>query len=211
MPNIYDISLTIEPDLPTWPGDPALVMTRVKKMEEGSNSNVTRLDMGVHTGTHIDAPFHFVMDGGTVENIPLETLIGPTQVIALSDRLDTIHRHDLENSDIRDDTTRLLIRTRNSANWGKRDKEFDKEFVALEPDAAKYLVERQIKFVGIDYLSIAPYKRSKETHQILLGASVVILEGANLWQIEPGIYQMYCLPLKLGRTEGAPARVILVN
>ncbi|NPV56192.1 MAG: cyclase family protein [Anaerolineae bacterium] len=211
MIKIYDISLTIAPEMPTWPGDPKLVLERVNKMEEGANANVTRLDMGVHTGTHIDAPYHFVMEGGTVEHVPLDVLIGPAQVITMPDSLSTIHRKDLEQIGVPAGTTRLLIKTRNSRLWGEHVNEFDTSFVALEPDAAQYLVDRGVKFVGIDYLSIAPFKRSKETHQILLRANVVILEGANLWQVPSGEYQMYCLPLKLAKTDGAPARVILIT
>lgn len=205
---VYDISVTLQPGIPLWPGDPPLVLERVQKIEEGADANVSRLDMGVHTGTHIDAPYHFLTDGGLVEDISLDVLIGPAQVIEFPESCDRITAAVLQEAGIKNGVQRLLFKTRNSACW-VGGTPFRDDFIALWPDGAEYLVESGVKLVGIDYLSVAPFTDGVTTHRILLEGGIVILEGIDLSQAPAGDYVLYCLPLKLGRCEGAPARAIL--
>lgn len=164
--------------------------------------------MSVHTGTHVDAPSHFLQGGKTVETLPLETLLGPVTVIDLS-HVDAIEPHHLAQAPIPDRTQRLLIRTRNSLHWQQNQSEFDPNFVALTAQAAQWVVEQGIKLIGIDYLSVQRFRDDATTHQILLGAEVIIIEELNLYAVQPGEYELICLPIKLQGLEGAPARVIL--
>jgi arylformamidase len=208
----YDISLTISPHLAVWPGDPNIVLERIAKIEEGANSNVSRMEMGVHTGTHVDAPYHFLGDHTmTVEQLPLRLLTGRAYVLCLPPEVDEITAEVLQRSEIPPRTRRLLFKTRNSSYWKDEKAAFQTDFVGISADGAQYLVEHGIKLVGIDYLSIAPYKRSRPTHEILLKAGVVVVEGLNLSEVTQGRYTLYCLPLKLAGSDGAPARAILVG
>jgi len=207
---IYDITLTIKPSMPVWPGDPKVVLERVSKIEEGANANVSRITMSVHTGTHMDAPVHFLPGGKSIETLPLDLLIGPAQVVQLPDDIDTINAGVLENAAIAKGVERLLIKTRNSAYWKKPDDAFQTGFLGVEADGAAYLVKRGVKLVGIDYLSIAPYKKSRPTHEALLKVEMVILEGVNLSEVPAGFYQLICLPLKLSGSDGSPSRAVLI-
>jgi arylformamidase len=208
----YDISLIIYPELPIYPGDPDIVLERLAKMEDGASCNISRLSMGVHTGTHVDAPYHFLGgDTATVEKLPLNLLIGRAYVLKLSDNVDLVTAAELQKADIPPRTRRLLIKTRNSRLWSHKEKNFQTGFVALDHDAAQYLVDRGIRLVGIDYLSIGPFHQGEATHKVLLQAGVVILEGLNLSDVSQGRYTLYCLPLKLAGSDGAPARAILIG
>jgi len=206
----YDISLTISPNLPTWPGDPSVVLERVEKIEDGSNANVSRIDMGVHTGTHVDAPYHFIQNGKTVECMNLNLLTGRAYVLHLPD-VDTITASVLERSQIPPRTRRVLFKTRNSTYWKNQENQFQTDFVGLSADGADYLIRRGVKLVGVDYLSVAPFHQSRPTHEILLSAGIVILEGLDLSGVTQGRYTLYCLPLKLAGSDGAPARAILIG
>jgi arylformamidase len=209
---IYDVSLTISPDLPVWPGDPAVSLERIQKMEEGANANVTQMSLGAHVGTHVDAPYHFLGgDSPTVEQLSLNLLTGRAYVLHVPDEVDLITAEVLVKAEIPSRTRRLLFKTRNSSFWAKKETNFQTGFVGLSPDAAQFIVEKGIRLVGIDYLSIAPFKQGRPTHRILLEAGVVILEGLNLSAVSPGRYSLYCLPLKLAGSDGAPARAILVG
>lgn len=208
---IHDITVTITPQLPTWPGDPAIELERVDKIEDGANANVSRMSLGAHTGTHVDAPFHFLEDGTTVETLPLDVLFGSVQVIELEDRIDVITADVIQSAGLLPGVTRVLFKTRNSKIWARGETEFQTDFVGITADGAEYLVQKGIQLVGIDYLSIAPYKNSRPTHQILLKAKVIIIEGVDLSQIRAGVYQLACLPLKLGGADGAPARTVLIE
>lgn len=206
----YDITLTISPDLVVWPDDPQVELGRVSKIEEGANFNVSRLNMGVHTGTHVDAPYHVLENGQTVENIPIRLLTGRAYVLHVPD-VDIITVDMLEKSPIPPRTRRVLFRTRNSELWTKPHKTFKKDFVAVDPQAAEYLIQKGVKLVGVDYLSVAPFGDSVPTHEIFLKAGVVIVEGLNLSEVSQGRYTLYCLPIKLGKSDGAPARAILIG
>ncbi|MBW8010109.1 MAG: cyclase family protein [Chloroflexi bacterium] len=206
----YDITLTISPNIVVWPEDPPVNLERVSKMEDGAIANVSRIAMSVHTGTHIDAPFHFIEGGETVENISLRLLTGRAYVLHLPD-VDLITTEILENANIPPRTRRVLFRTRNSEQWKKANNKFNKEYVSLSADGAEYLINRGVKLVGVDYLSVAPFNDVVPTHQALLEAGVVIVEGLNLSAVSQGRYTLYCLPLKLANSDGAPARAILVG
>jgi arylformamidase len=206
----YDITVPISPKMPVWPGDPAVTLERVSKIEEGANANVSQLAMSAHTGTHVDAPYHFLSDGDTLENVPLTLMIGRAYVLHLPD-VELITAEILEKADLPPRTRRVLFKTRNSQYWTRGEKEFQVDFVALSADGAQYLVDRGVKLVGIDYLSIAPYQNSRPTHEILLKAGVLILEGVNLSEVAQGRYTLYCLPLNLQGVDGAPARAVLTG
>jgi len=206
--DIHDISLPLSNDLPSWPGDPRPQIKRIHNISEGDDSNVTHLSMTAHTGTHIDAPDHFLDSGETLDQIPLGLFIGPVQVVELPSGRD-ITADMIQEADIPAHTKRILFKTRNSQLWKQGVKEFQKDFMALDENAAEYLVSRDVEVVGMDYLSVAPFRAPKATHQILLEGKVLIIEGLDLSGIEPGQYTLYCLPLNIPEAEGAPARVLL--
>ncbi len=208
---IFDISLPISPALPVWPGNPPIVLERVSSMDAGAHDNVSRLECGVHSGTHVDAPHHFLNDHRTVESLSLDVLTGPARVIHLADPIDVVTAQVLNEARIPADTVRLLIRTRNSNLWQQGRQDFETAFVGVSEDGAAWLVEHGLKLVGIDYLSVAPYKKSVPTHRKLLEAGMIILEGVDLSAVEAGLYELYCLPLKLVGSDGAPARAILIQ
>ena len=206
----YDITLTITPQTIVWPGDPPVIMERTSSIASGDNSNVSQIKMSCHTGTHVDAPDHFLNNGNTVERLSLDLLVGRAYVLHLPG-VNLITASILMQAEIPPRTRRLLFKTRNSDYWLKGSSEFQTDFVGLSVDAAELLVDRNVKLVGIDYLSIAPYKLGTQVHTILLNAGVVVIEGLDLSQVSQGRYTLHCLPLKLGGADGAPTRAILVG
>ena len=208
---IYDITLAISPTMPVWPGNPAVVLERVSSMDAGAHDNVSRLACGVHTGTHVDAPHHFLNDHRTVESLSLDILTGQAQVVQIPDDVKVVNAEALERTLLPAGTKRLLLRTSNSHIWERNETEFVTGFVGISEDGADWLVSHGIKLVGIDYLSVAPYHKSVPTHRSLLTAGIIIVEGLDLSTIKPGHYELFCLPLKLVGSDGAPARVILVE
>ena len=208
---IFDVSLPISPGMIVWPGDPSVVLERVSSMDAGAHDNVSRLACGVHTGTHVDAPHHFLNDGRTVDTLSLDVLVGPVQVVQVPDEVGLITAGLLEKAAVQPGTLRLLLKTRNSRLWERSVKEFDRGYVGLSVDAAEWIVGAGVKLVGIDYLSVAPFNQSIPAHQALLKPGIVILEGLDLSAVSPGFYTLYCLPLNLVGSDGAPARVILVG
>jgi arylformamidase len=206
----YDITLTIIPEMIVWPGDPPVKMQRLSSIDAGDNANVTQVSMSCHTGTHVDAPDHFLNNGKTVESLSLDLMVGRAYVLHLPN-VNLITASILMDADIPPRTRRLLFKTRNSEYWANGNREFQTDFVGLSVDAAELLVDRNVKLVGIDYLSIAPYKQGKPVHTILLDAGMVVIEGLDLSKVSQGRYTLHCLPLKLGGAEGAPTRAILVG
>ena len=202
-----DVSVPLRDGMPHWPGDPECKITRVSKMEEGAVCNLTHLSMSAHTGTHMDAPRHFVADGVTMDQMPLEPVIGRCKVIEF-DVEDQITAEDLKKVKLAPGQ-RVLFKTRNSTrSWAMT--EFDKNFVSIRADAAQYLVEQKVATVGVDYLSIGGFEKDGvETHQLMLGAGIWVIEGLNLAETKPGYYDMICLPLKIEGADGAPCRVVL--
>lgn len=177
-------------------------------MERGDKSNNSNFSMNCHSGTHIDAPLHFVAKGESVENVPLKILVGKTLVVDLSHR-QTIAISDLEKIWPEETVDRVLFKTPNSEIWGNNQNVFIESFCALEERETRWLLEKKIQLVGIDYLSIQKYGDSPIVHQLLLEAGVVVIEGLDLRQVSAGFYELICLPLKLVGLEGSPARAIL--
>ncbi len=208
---IYDVSLAIHPALVTWPGDPGISLERVSKIEEGADANVSQIQMGVHTGTHVDAPFHFVAGGNTIESLALDVLVGQAQVVQIPASETVIDADVLERAGVEPGVRRVLFKTGNAEHWQREPERFKEDFVAISVDGADWLVEHGVRLVGIDYLSVAPFDAGVPTHVALLKAGVVALEGLDLSEVEPGTYELYCLPLKLKGSDGAPARTILIE
>lgn len=208
---IFDISVSIHPKLPVWPGDPQVVLERYRQQSKGDASNDSRLACSVHCGTHIDAPAHFIDRGTTIEQLSLDSLVGSATVVEFPE-IDRITPDLLETQQIDAQTDRLLLKTKNSELWADPEHEFYPDFVALSAESARWVVNKGIKLVGIDYLSIQLFKDAEpQTHQILLEAGVIILEGLDLRAVAPGSYQLICLPLKLAGSDGSPARAILIQ
>lgn len=208
---INDVTLTIREGLPVWPGEPEVTLHRVKKLEEGANANVTYMAFAVHTGTHVDAPCHFLADEEGVDKLPLDVLVGEVTVVEMPDSVDQITAKEVSASGLVAGTERVLFKTRNSNYWIEGVDTFQTGFVGITEDGAQALVDLGVKLVGIDYLSIAPFKMSRPTHLVMLKARMVVIEGLDLSSIKSGKYTLFCLPLKLANADGAPARVILVE
>ncbi len=209
---IYDITLTIQPSMPVWPGDPPVQLERVSKIEDGANANVSRLALSAHTGTHVDAPYHFLGDSRvTVDLLSLDVLNGEAFVLHLPDEVGLVTKDVLQKAGIPPGARRLLLRTRNSHIWTQGLRDFQTGFVGIGVEGARYLVECGVELIGVDYLSVAPYKQSRPTHEVLLKAGLVVVEGLDLSQVSAGTYSLHCLPLKLGGSDGAPARAILIS
>jgi arylformamidase len=207
---LYDISIGVSPDLPIWPGDPSLELERFSRIEDGDISNVTKISCCVHVGTHVDAPYHYVDNGVGVDGLPLEVLIGRAYVVDLT-KTEKIDAGILDGAGIPPRTRRVLFKTKNSALWENDERDFHQDYVGVDSSGAEWLVRKGIQLVGIDYLGIAPFEQTIEPHQILLKAGIVILEGLNLSQVERGRYTLYCLPIKIVGSDGAPARAILAG
>ncbi len=206
---IYDISVPVSDTLHTYKGDPGVVIERRSDLDKGDPMTISHLNMGAHTGTHMDAPLHFVRGGETIDQLDLNLLIGPAQVVDLSQVAHAITARDLEAAHIPAGTERLLLKTRNDALWEKPG--FQEDFVGLDVDAAQWVLDHRIKLIGIDYLSIECFGSSDHpVHHMLLGGRVVIVEGINLHDVQPGSYELICLPVKLANAEGAPARAVLI-
>ncbi len=209
MRRIYDVSVPIRTGGLIYPGNPPVVIEAQQAISKGAGANVSAISFGSHTGTHVDAARHFFDDGETVDRISLETLVGPALLIAVADDVPSVTAELLETHDL-GSHTRVLIRTRNSALLD--DPEFHRDYTFLAPDGAEYLVERGVRLVGVDYLSIEQFRSGHHrTHRALLSAGVVIVEGLNLSEPAPGEYDFCCLPLRLAGLDGAPARAILIS
>jgi len=203
---IFDVSVPIRDGMLHYAGNPPVHVKRVSSLEDGDPANVSELDLGAHSGTHVDAPAHFLTGGAGAETLPLEVLIGQADVVdatSATAALDLVTLRDLEL--LPPGSERILFKTRNSQLWSRD--EFTRDFVRLDGEAAAYLVERGAKLLGIDYLSIG----DADAHRILLSAGVVCVEGLDLRGIEPGPYELICLPLKLVGSDGAPARAVLIR
>jgi arylformamidase len=202
-----DISVGVKAGMVHWPGDPDIEISQFRDMRKGDVCNVTVLSLSSHTGTHMDAPKHFIRGGETLDKMPLDATIGPCRVIEITDK-ESIKPAELQPHRIRAGE-RILFKTRNSKRSWKSDN-FDKDFVFVSKEAAAYLAERRIMTIGIDYLSVGGFKKDGvETHQALLGAGIWIIEGLSLAKITPGEYDLCCLPIKVLGREGAPARALL--
>jgi arylformamidase len=207
---IYDVTVPITNQMFVWPGDPPVRLTSKSHQSRDKTHTVrlTIIEMGSHTGTHMDAPCHMIEGGKPLEEFPLETFIGKARVFEIPS-VRALKRAELEPLDW-NGVERVLFKTENSKHW--QDEKFYEEFVYLEPEGAEFLVERGLKLVGIDYLSIDKFRsESHPTHFVLLQRNIAIIEGLNLSAVAPGDYTLMALPLNLRDAEGAPARVILMN
>ncbi len=205
----YDITVPVSNTMPVWPGDPKVRLERKKSIPQGDLCNLTALTMGVHSGTHIDAPLHVIDGGRTVDDMPLEVLVGPCRVIA-TDADPLIEKKHIEKIPLAG-CKRVLFKTRNSDFWKNNVASFREDFVALGLSAADHLAEKGVALVGIDYLSIETYHAEvgNPVHNMLLKNNIMILEGVDLSAVPAGEYELVCLPMKLSGVEGAPVRALL--
>lgn len=210
---IIDVTLALRPDMPTWPGEQGPSVEPLRRIARGDSANVSLVSFGNHTGTHVDPPAHFLDGAGTVDELPLDAMLGPCRVLRYPDAAH-VSAAWLDAQAVPRSVTRLLFRTRNSERWRDPAHAFVKEFVALDETAGRWCVDHGIALVGVDYLSVEPFGSSPKGHPVhrtLLRGGVVIIEGLDLHAVEPGDYELVCLPLKLHRGDGAPARVVLVQ
>jgi arylformamidase len=206
--NIIDISVSLSEKIPTWPGSIGYKSEKLMSFSKNDKVTVSSICLDVHTGTHIDAPLHFIENGETTDSIALDRFIGKCFVAEIKDEV-VIKPKILETIPLPEGISRLLLKTSNSGLWKKN--KFSEDFVALHPEASQWIVEKGIELIGIDYLSIQKFKGSDETHKILLRNQVIILEGINLSGVNEGIYNLICLPLKTLELEGSPCRAVLIN
>lgn len=213
MPTILDVSLPVAPGMLVWPGDPPVAVEGAARLAAGDPANVSALRLGSHTGTHVDPPAHFLDGGRGVDELPLDVLVGEAVVADLTGVPGPLGPDELGRLDLPAGTTRLLLKTDNSRRWHEvaSAASFPDRYVAVSATGARWLVDRGVRLVGIDFLSIeerdAP---GHPTHVTLLSAGVVIVEGLDLSAVAPGGYTLACLPLKLAGGDGAPARVVLL-
>jgi arylformamidase len=209
---IYDISVRVAPgETPIYPGDPGIELASWNAISRGDPANVTLIKFGAHTGTHVDAPAHFIEGAGVVASLPLEALLGEALVVEIPADAAAVEEHHV-NTDALGGATRVLFKTRNSAFWEEPRGRFREDFTYVTPGAARALVAAGVRLVGIDYLSVERFgSEDFGTHVTLLSAGVVIVEGLDLRAVAPGLYDLACLPLKLaaGSGDGAPARAVL--
>lgn len=202
-----DISVPLRDSMVHWPSDPPVRIKRVEDIEKGDTANMSVISMGTHSGTHVDAPIHFIKEGKGVDNMPLDTVIGRARVTEIGDpesiKPEELRRHDIRRGE------RILFKTRNSSELWQKD-EFVEDFVFISDAAADFLVNRGIRLVGIDYLSVGSFKHGGSyVHKKLLSGGIWIIEGLNLSNVTSGKYDLICLPLRIVGGDGAPARAIL--
>ena len=203
---LIDVSVPIDANLPNYPGNTPFTLEAIKRIARGDSSNVSALHMSIHAGTHVDAPRHFFDNGSGADALPLDMLLGRTRVIEVRTRKG-IGPDELSAIDLSEDV-RVLIKTVNSRLWGTP--EFHQDYVGVTEAGARHFVEHGIKLVGVDYLSVEEFKKpGAPAHHVLLGGGTIVIEGLNLRDVEPGIYEMFCLPLRIVGAYGAPARVVL--
>lgn len=208
---IYDVSVPLSGATPTYPGDPGIRIEPWLTLANGDNANVSFMHFGLHSGTHVDAPSHFIEGGSKVSSLPLNSLIGVADVVEVPDDVRVINS-DFVAANCTNSSERILFKTRNSAFWNNPQDGFREDYTYLDAEAAKLLVTSGVRLVGIDYLSVEEFRSEKfETHLALLSKDVVILEGLDLRAVPSGTYELICLPLKIagGAGDGAPARVVL--
>lgn len=206
---ILDVSVPMQQGMPQWDGEDVLRLAPMLQTP-ADQVNVTRITMTTHTGTHVDAPRHFVHDGKKLDEIPLDRWVGPAVVVDCTHLEHDISGDDLERLNVPAGTTRLIFKTRNSDLWKQQPETFVRDYIALAPSGAEWVVEHQIRLVGIDYLSIGSvHDDGVECHLTLLLNEVLIVEGLNLSQVPAGPYELLCLPMPVAGSDGAPARVAL--
>jgi arylformamidase len=202
-----DISAPVRSGMVRWPDDPEVEIVRVADMANGHAYNLSRISMSAHTGTHIDAPLHLLSDGQAVDQMPLEAMVGPARVIEITNPR-AVEPEELRGQEIQLGE-RILLKTINSQRCWTSSR-FVEDYVGVSPAAAEFLAARRVRTVGIDYLSVGRFgPEGEQTHRILLGAGIWLIEGLDLSPVEAGSYDLVCLPLNLVGADGAPARAIL--
>ncbi len=203
-----DVSVTVRTGLPVWPGNPSVDLTPVQSFPQGDEVTISKLSLGAHTGTHMDAPLHFIQAGKTIDEVPLEIGLGSARVIEIENQ-EVITVEELEKHTI-GAGERLLFKTHNSARDLFAKDDFTEDYVYISTEAGEYLADKGVMLVGVDYISVGGYqKNAPEVHRALLGNGVWIVEGLGLSQISPGAYDLLCLPLKLKGLEASPVRALL--
>jgi arylformamidase len=207
---IHDISAPLRADLPAWPGEDGMTRTVVAS-QPNDPATVSHLAFGAHSGTHVDAPIHFLADGGGVETMEVGAFVGRCFVADLRHVTDSITGDDLEGASIPVDIVRILALTRNSG-WSREDRVFNPDYVAYDLSAARWCVEDRVRLLGNDYLSIEPFDTEGHlVHKMLLGAGVAVLEGVDLVDVPPGRYDLVALPVLVPGSDGAPVRAVLID
>ena len=201
--NLIDVTLPIRTDMHVYDRNPGVNVERARSIADGDVVNISRIDIGAHTGTHVDAPVHFIADGAGSESIDPEIMIGEAHLIDATALHEDIDAGALDTLDLPPGAERLIFKTRNSKRWDRD--AFPREFIRFVESGARRLVDAGVKLVAIDYLSIG----DEAAHKVFLGNGVVPLEGLDLRGVDPGRYRLYCLPLKIVGADGAPARVLL--
>ena len=207
----YDVTVPLSNELPTYPGDPGIQIGDWRSLANGDSANVSVVNFGAHTGTHVDAPAHFISGANKIENLPLDALIGEALVVEVPPDVIEIGQ-EFVSAHVSPGIERVLFKTRNSAFWNEPEPQFHSDFTHLTTDAATWLAGHGAKLVGIDYLSIERFKSpGHPTHLALLEQGVVIVEGLNLTGVPAGKYELFCLPMRLRSHlgDGAPARAVL--
>jgi arylformamidase len=208
---IYDVSVPVSAATPTYPGDPGIKITPWLRLANGDAANVSLINFGLHSGTHVDAPAHFIEGGAKSESLSMDSLLGEAEVVEVGEQIGVIDKNFVAQNCTRG-SQRILFKTRNSAFWNEPGQGFHEDYVYIDPEAARWLVDAGIKLVGIDYLSVEQFGSDGfQTHLAFLSHGVVIVEGLDLRAVPGGVYELLCLPLKIagGSGDGAPARVIL--
>ncbi len=205
---VIDVSVPLGEDLVCWPGGSGIRLEWQSRLEKGDVANSSRMICDLHAGTHIDAPRHFLAKGETIDALPLEAFIGPAYVAYLP-QTDLISAQDLEQLPLDAGVSRLLLKTRNSNLWALGVRDFYHDFVALSLEAARWVVERGLRLLGIDYLSVERPGEHYEIHRLLMEAGVILVETLDLSRVSPGLYEFICLPLRLQGAEASPARAVL--
>jgi arylformamidase len=203
---LIDVSVPLDANLPNYPGNTPFTLEPIKRIARGDSSNVSSLHMSAHAGTHVDAPRHFFDTAAGTDALPLDLLCGRTRVIEIRSRKG-IGSDELAAIDLSEDV-RVLIKTANSRLWGSP--EFHQDYLGVTEAGARHIVDHGIKLVGVDYLSVEEFRKpGAPAHHVLLGGGTIVIEGLNLRDVDPGIYEMFCLPLRIVGADGAPARVVL--
>ena len=208
MTTFFDITIPLNNDTPVWPGDKGIRIWRTAEIGQTSDFNISRMELGVHSGTHIDAPFHLFSDGKTIDAYALDQLIGSVLVVEIQPGIELITKEILENINF-EGFERVLFKTDNSKYWNSDKPKFTDKYIALSSSGANYLATLGLCLVGIDYFSVSPMEDLLEPHRILLRKGITVLENVDLREVQPGVYTLYCLPMKLTGTDGAPVRAIL--
>ncbi len=208
MKKLYDVTTTIEETMVMYPGDPKPVIDRLHKIADRASANVSRLSFGAHTGTHLDAPYHYFETGKSLDQFPPEVLVGPC-IVCDTGEADVITEELLDRFPLAGHV-RVIFKTKNSRLSKRAPEKFREEYVYISADAAARLVSLEVRIVGLDYLSIDNYRdKSAPAHNALLGKGVLLIENLDLSQVPPGEYELICAPLKIKNSDGAPARVFL--